>query len=166
MAWSPVLPASRLAISSTAGRIRLPPLVRMYWPICGISATFDCTWRANSSSTFCRSARIGSKICDRASDDFSTFFTFKTLSRPEQAVEIGGGAPGQVGHRRLVHPGQGLDDARDVGRFVALTAIRHAGQKRAVRLRQQAIERNRARRLAQVGGLRKGQDSGQRDVEA
>jgi hypothetical protein len=54
--------------------MRLPPLVRMYCPICGISATFDWTWRANSSSTFSRSARIGSKICDRASDDFSTAF--------------------------------------------------------------------------------------------
>src|SRR5437764_12316917 len=127
--------------------MRFPPLVRMYWPIWGIKATFDCTWRANSSSTFCRSARIGSKICDRASDDFSTCFTFKTLSRPEQAVEIGGGAPGQVGDRRLVHPGQGLADARDVGRFVALAAIRHRGQERAVCLGQQAIDGNRARRL-------------------
>ncbi len=79
--------------------MRLPPLVRMYCPICGISATFDCTWRANSSSTFWRSARIGSKICDRASDDFSTRFTFKTLSRPEQGVEIRGGLAGQVRRR-------------------------------------------------------------------
>ena len=38
----------RAAISSTAGRMRLPPLVWMYLPICGISSTCDCTWRANS----------------------------------------------------------------------------------------------------------------------
>src|SRR5580765_8832640 len=119
-------------MSRTAGRIRLPPLVRMYCPICGISATFDWTWRANSSSTFCRSARIGSKICDRASDDFSTRFTFKTLSRPEQGVEIRGSLAGQVRGGRPMHLGQRLDDAGDVGRLVPLAAVRHRGEKRTV----------------------------------
>src|SRR4029079_14209645 len=112
-------------MSSTAGRIRLPPLVRMYCPIWGIRATFDWTWRANSSSTFCRSAWIGSKSGDRASDDFSTRFMFKTLSRPEQGVEIGGGAGGGLAHRDLVHPGQCLDHAGDVGGLVPLAAVRH-----------------------------------------
>ena len=34
---------SRAAISRTAGRIRLPPLVWMYLPIVGIRSTCDCT---------------------------------------------------------------------------------------------------------------------------
>src|SRR6185295_18744763 len=104
--------------------MRLPPLVRMYCPIWGISSTFDCTWRANSSSTFSRSARIGSKICDRAIDDFSTGFRSQLISRPEQGMEIRCCALGQVGGRDPVHLRQSLDDARDVGRLVPLAAIR------------------------------------------
>src|SRR5712671_5136327 len=129
--------------------MRLPPLVRMYWPICGISATFDWTWRANSSSTFSRSARIGSKICERASDDFSTAFSFKTLSRPEQGMEIGGGAGGQVAWRDLEHAGQGGHDPRDVGRLVSLPAVGHRREKRAVCFGQQPIERHAPGGLAQ-----------------
>src|SRR5215813_11793764 len=111
-------------MSRTAGRIRLPPLVRMYWPICGISCTFDCTWRANSWSTFSRSARIGSKICDRTDVDFSTAFSVRTVSRPEQGVEVRGRPRGEVGRCHLVHLGERLDDARDVGGLVALAAVR------------------------------------------
>src|SRR5258708_1979267 len=146
--------------------MRLPPLVRMYWPICGMSATFDWTWRANSSSTFWRSARIGSKICDRAGEDFSTRCTFKTLSRPEQGVEIRGRAPGQVAGRRLVHLAQGLDHAGDEGRLVTFSAVRHRGQKGAVGFGEKPIQRHGAGDVAQLGGLRKCQNPGQRDVEA
>src|SRR5258708_29864331 len=98
--------------------MRLPPLVRMYWPICGISWTLDSTWRANSWSTFSRSARMGSKICDSAGDDFSTAVQLKTLSRPEERVEVGRRARRQLLGRQPVQAGQGRDHARDVGRLV------------------------------------------------
>src|SRR4051794_20339495 len=129
MARSPPYPTSRDAIRRTAGRIRLPPLVRMYWPICGMSATLDWTWRANSSSTFARSARIGSKICDRASDDFSTGFRLKTLSRPEQGMKVRPGLVGDAARRQLVQLGEHGRNAADVGRLVPLATVGHRRQK-------------------------------------
>src|SRR4051794_26811050 len=136
----------------------------MYWPIWGISATFDWTWRANSSSTFSRSARIGSKICERASDVFSTRIP-KTLSRAEQGVEIRRGSPGDLRRRFLVHVGQGGHDPGDVGRLVALPPVRDRREEGAVGLRQEAIQRHRADGVAQIRGLWKGQDARERDVE-
>src|ERR1051326_5823013 len=145
--------------------MRLPPLVWVYWPICGISWTFDWTWRANSWSTRSRSARIGSKICDRAGNDFSTA-RGKTLSRPEQRVEGGGGARGKVGGRGPAHLGQRRDDARDVGRLVAFPAVRHGGEEGAVGLCQQPLHRNALNGLAQRLGFRERDDAGDGDEEA
>src|SRR5580704_14032655 len=146
--------------------MRLPPLVWMYWPIFGISSTCDCTWRANSRSTFSRSARIGSKISDRAGVVFSTGLRTKTLSRAEQGMKVRGCLPGQVVPRQLVHLRQRLEHAPDVGRLVPLAAIRHRREERTVGFDEQAIERHAPHGLAQLRGLGKGQNACQRDVEA
>src|SRR3954465_13962706 len=127
----------------------------MYWPICGIKATLDWTWRANSSSTFSRSARIGSKICDRAGDDFSTGVRFKTLSRPEQGVKVGPGLQREVGGVHPVQVGERGRHPRDVRRLVALAAVRHRREKRAVGFNQQPVERHPPGGLAQWFSLRK-----------
>ena len=59
-----------------------------------------------------------------------------------------------------------VDHARDVRRLVALAAVRHRRQKRAVGFDQQPIERHAARRLAQLRAFGKRHDAGERDVEA
>src|SRR5712664_1960467 len=137
----------------------------MYWLIFGIRSTFDWTWRANSRSTFSRSPRIGSKICERAGDDFSTAFRVKTLSRPEQGVEVGRRARRQVAWGYAAHLRQGRDDARHVRRLVPLAAVRHRREKRAVGFGQEPIEGHAAGGLAQRLRLRKCNDPGQRDEQ-
>src|SRR5262249_41418908 len=127
----------------------------MYLPMVGISSTCDWTWRPNSRSTFSRSARIGSKICDSADEVFSTGFSGRTLSRPEERVEVRGGARGHVVPCQPVEVGQGLDDASDIRRLVALAAMRHRRQKRTVGFCQQPIDRNPAHRFTEIGGARK-----------
>src|SRR4051812_323724 len=158
----------RAAISSTAGRTRLPPLVWMYLPIVGINWTCDSTWRSNSRSTFSRSSRIGSKICASASGDlasFSTKNTAKTLSRPEERVEVGGRPLPHCGGLNAVQSGQCLGDARDKGRLVPLAAMRGRREKRAVGFDERAIHRHAARGLTELRGPREGDDARPRDVE-
>src|SRR5438046_1868727 len=99
----------------------------MYWPICGISWTFDCTCRANSWSTFSRSARIGSKSCDSAGVDFSTAYQLKTLSRHEEPVKVGRRARRKLPGGHPVHVREGRHHACNVRRLVALPAIRDRG---------------------------------------
>src|SRR5437762_431213 len=125
-------------MSSTAGLIRLPPLVWMYLAIFGISSTWDCAWRANSRSTCSSSLRIGSNICDRAGA-FSTVAQVETLSRAEQRAKVCGGSQGNV--RRVAMPeiGQSGDYARDVGRLVPFAPIRDRGKKRAVGFGQHRV---------------------------
>src|SRR5260370_861715 len=130
----------------------------MYWPIFGISSTWDCTCRANSRSTFSRSARIGSKICDRASDVLSTVIQLETLSRPEQGVEIRHGSIGEVGALQSVHLRKRVDHSGHVGGLVPLPAERHRRKERAVRLGEQPFERYAPHGLAQRLGLGEGDD--------
>src|SRR5213593_3105034 len=101
----------------------------MYCPILGMSSTCDWTWRTNSRSTFSRSARIGSKICDRASDDFSTAVQVETLSRAEQGVKVRRRLVGEVGGIPPMDLGKCTDHSGDVGWLVPLPAIRHRRQK-------------------------------------
>src|SRR6266513_6514434 len=122
----------------------------MYWPIFGISSTCDCTCRANSRSTFSRSARIGSKICDRANDDFSTAVQVETLSRAEQGVKVRRRLVRKVGGIPPMYLGKCTDHSGHVGRLVPLPAIRHRRQKRTIGLNQQSIERHAPRGLAQL----------------
>src|SRR5215471_3982569 len=138
----------------------------MYWPICGISCTFDCTWRANSWSTFSRSARIGSKICDSSGDDFSTVVQVRTLSRPEERVEVGGRLRRHGIGGDAVHVGQSGHNACDVRRFVPFPSVWDRREKRAVGLGQQPIERHSANRVTQRLRPWKREDAGERDEEA
>src|ERR1043166_440800 len=158
----------RDAISSTAGRTRLPPLVWMYLPMVGISWTCDSTWRPNSRSTFSRSARMGSKICASARGDLASFSTksqLKTLSRAEERVEIRGRPRPHVGRWNAVHLCQRLGDLRDKRRLLALAAMRRRREKRAVGFNQRAIDRHAARGIAQVGRSWKRDDARPRDAE-
>src|ERR1051325_1682276 len=120
----------------------------MYWPIFGMSSTCDWTCRANSRSTLSRSARIGSKICDRASEDFCTAAQVETLSRAEQGVEVRHYLRRKVDRIPSVHVGECTHDSGDVGRLVALAAVRHRRQKRTIGFDEQPIERHAARRVA------------------
>src|SRR5438093_285773 len=113
----------------------------MYSPMRGISSTCDWTCRANSLSTFSRSARMGSKICESAGVVFGTVQR-GTLSRPEQAVKVRGRASVHLRTFDAVQLRQGPDDVRDVGRLVALAAMRHRREKRTVGLGQQANDRD------------------------
>src|SRR5438552_11018260 len=96
----------------------------MYSPIRGISSTCDWTWRANSASTFSRSARIGSKICESAGVVFGTVQP-QTLSRPEQGVKVRGRAAVHLCTFDAVPFGQGPEHLRHVRRLVALAPVRH-----------------------------------------
>src|SRR5262249_32020877 len=107
-------------MSRTAGRIRLPPLVWMYWPIFGIRSICDWTWRRTPTSTRSRSARIGSKSCARGIDDFSTAAQVRTLSWAEQRVEVRRSPFRYLARRHRVELRQRLDDAAHVGGLVAL----------------------------------------------
>src|SRR6185436_17789496 len=156
------------AISSTAGRTRLPPLVWMYFPMVGISWTCDSTCLPNSRSTFSRSRRIGSKICASASGDlasFSTGNTAKTLSRAEERVEVGGRPLPHVGGGDAVQFGQRVGDARNIRRFVALAPVRRRREKRAVGLHERAIERHAPGRVTQLCRPRKRDDARPRDIK-
>src|SRR6266850_6805437 len=146
-------------MSRTAGRTRLPPLVWMYLPMVGMSWTCDCTCRANSRSTFSRSSRIGSKICASAS------INLRTLSRPEEAVEVRGRPVAHILGGHAVHVGQRAGDLRDVRRLVARAAMRRRRQKRAVGLDERAIQRDASRRLPQLRRLRKCDDARPGNVE-
>src|SRR5258705_11490616 len=138
--------------------MRLPPLVRMYWPIFGIRSTCDWTCRLNSTSTFSRSARIGSKSCARASE-FSTVLTGRTLSRPEQRVEIGRGLAGHCPGFNFVDARQRVDDPRHVGGLVALAAMRDRGEKGAVGFDQEAPNRHSADPVSKLAGPWKRHDA-------
>src|SRR5215813_6886339 len=132
----------RDAISSTAGRTRLPPLVWMYLPMVGISWTCDCTCRPNSRSTFSRSSRIGSKIWASASGDLASFSTkipAKTVSRAEERVEVRGGPRPHGFGGNAVDFRQRVRDAADVRRLVAFASVGRRREKRAVGLNQRAI---------------------------
>src|SRR5436190_1621902 len=154
-------------MSRTAGRTRFPPLVWMYWPIFGIRSICDWTCRPNSRSTRSRSARIGSKSCARGIDDFSTAAQVRTLSWPEQRVEVRRGPLSHIARRHSVELCQRLDDAAHVGGLVAFAAIGHRRQKRAVGLGQEPIERYRAYGVTQPRRcLRKRDDARHRNVEA
>src|SRR5258705_3102004 len=132
----------------------------MYWPIFGISSTWDWTCRANSRSTFSRSARIGSKICDRPSEDFSTAVQVETLSRPEQGVEIGRRLIGELGGVPPVHLRKCVDHPGDIGGLVPLPPIRYRREEKALGFRQQPVERHAARSLGQHFCLGEGGDAG------
>ena len=67
---------------------------------------------------------------------------------------------------RAADGGELLDDLRDVGRLVALAAIRNRRQVGAVGLDQQPIGRRGGGGLAQRFGLREGHDAGNRQEEA
>src|SRR5436190_1303613 len=153
-------------MSRTAGRTRFPPLVWMYWPIFGIRSICDWTCRPNSRSTRSRSARIGSKSCARAIDDFSTAVQVRTLSWPEQRVEVGGRARRDVMRRDVVELRKRRHDEADVSRLVSLPAMRHRRQKRAVRFGEEPVERHSSDHVAELDRFWKGEDAGQRNVEA
>jgi len=104
---------------------------------------------------------MGSKICARSGEDFSTAFAARTLSRPEERVEVGRRLSGQLAGVNMTQIGQGRDHLGDVRGLVAFAAVWHRGEKRAVRLGQQPVERNGANRLPKVARLRERNDAGQ-----
>src|SRR5260221_14397334 len=113
-------------------------------------------------STFSRSARIGSKICDRAGDAFSTAVQLETLSRPEQGVKVRTGAPPELRSVEAMHFRKRADHSHDVRGLVALAAEGHRRQKRTVGLGQQPIDRHAPYGLTQFLGARKRDDARER----
>src|SRR5438093_1228451 len=131
-------------MSSSAGLMRFPPLVWMYLPMRGISSTCDSTCRPNSRSTCSRSARIGSKICERGGEEFSTATQLKRVPsdhkfrrvskpiRPEQLVEIRRRLLLDAGDRNVEQLGERGAHPHDMRGFVSLAPERHRRQERAV----------------------------------
>ena len=137
----------------------------------GSARPATATWRANSRSTFSRSSRIGSKICDESERRFFHGGSRSKLYHGRnRRVEVRGRSAGRSVARaascRAARPARSTT-RDDVRRLVALAAVRHRREERAVGFDQAADRAARARAdLAQVAGLRKREDAGQRDVEA
>ena len=111
----------------------------------GSASTCDSTWRANSVSTCSRSARIGSKICDRASDDFSTMVQVGLYHGRNKRMEV---APsvcrGEIGRRPIaVQPAPCVATTwRTCPGSLRFPRMRHRRQKRAVGLDEQPVDRH------------------------
>src|SRR5262249_19183439 len=138
-----------------------------------------CTGRSPESAvlSIARAARIPGPpspgrrgSARRSATGLATIFPQRlqvsTLSRPEQRVEVGRRARPEVRGRELVDDSERLDEARDVGGLVALAAIWHRREKRAVRFCQEPIQRNAPHGRAKFLRFRKGDDPGQRDEKA
>ena len=104
------------------------------------------------------------EICDRASDDFSTRFSSKLYHGRTRVWKL------ETVRRAIsppytVHLGQGLDDAHDVGRFVAFPPY-GTGARNGLSVSVNSRPPERREGLAQVGGLWKRQNPGERNLEA
>ena len=171
------------------GASRLPPLVWMYLPICGIRSTCDCTWRANSlldplevrrgsaRTAATRSAgefggRLGSKLVNL------TIGRSGVSTRAPSAAADSCAAYGRQRNARsstasMACTSDPRTDRPVLGarattqrRLVPLAAVRHRRQKRAVGLDEQPIDAAPRGRVADVPPFGNVTMPAQRDVEA
>src|SRR5262249_7183131 len=128
-------------------------------------STCDWTWRPNSRSTFARSARMGSKICERSIEELATAVR-RTLSRPEQAVKVRRGPSRELAFVHFEQSRETGDHASHMGRLIALAAMRHRREKGTVGFGEQTFHRHEADGLAKIGRFGKRDDARDRNEEA